>query len=175
MAESLDRWQARYLAGEGCAHQPDPLILRAAQLLPPGRAIDVACGAGRHALALAARGWQVTAVDGAPAALALFDAPGITKLCLDLSQSIPPLDADLVVIALYLDRALLAKAKAEASAVAIVLPMIDDDAAVKPMNSAYLVAPGEPERIFAGWRVLHAGERKAPGKRRVYEFLAASR
>ncbi len=39
--------------------------------LPPGRALDVACGEGRHALWLAAQGWQVTAVD--------FSAVGLAK------------------------------------------------------------------------------------------------
>ncbi len=34
--------------------------------LPPGRALDLACGDGRNAVWLAARGWQVTAVDKAP-------------------------------------------------------------------------------------------------------------
>jgi SAM-dependent methyltransferase len=38
--------------------------------LPPGRALDVGCGTGRDAVYLAQRGWQVTAVDVADAAIA---------------------------------------------------------------------------------------------------------
>ena len=38
--------------------------------LPPGRALDAGCGHGSDALWLAARGWQVTAVDFAATALA---------------------------------------------------------------------------------------------------------
>jgi SAM-dependent methyltransferase len=38
--------------------------------LPPGRALDAGCGHGAEVLWLAARGWQVTAVDFAAAALA---------------------------------------------------------------------------------------------------------
>lgn len=30
---------------------------------PPGRALDAGCGTGRHAVALAERGWAVTGVD----------------------------------------------------------------------------------------------------------------
>lgn len=36
--------------------------------LPPGKALDLACGSGRNALWLAERGWTVTAVDRAPSA-----------------------------------------------------------------------------------------------------------
>lgn len=38
--------------------------------LPPGRALDAGCGHGAEALWLAARGWQVTALDFAASALA---------------------------------------------------------------------------------------------------------
>jgi SAM-dependent methyltransferase len=37
--------------------------------LPPGRALDLACGEGRNALWLAAQGWQATGVDFSPVAL----------------------------------------------------------------------------------------------------------
>ncbi|MGI8761352.1 MAG: class I SAM-dependent methyltransferase [Jatrophihabitantaceae bacterium] len=37
--------------------------------VPPGRALDLACGEGRNALWLAARGWQVSALDFSPVAL----------------------------------------------------------------------------------------------------------
>jgi 2-polyprenyl-3-methyl-5-hydroxy-6-metoxy-1,4-benzoquinol methylase len=38
--------------------------------LPPGRALDAGCGHGADTLWLASHGWQVTAVDFSPAALA---------------------------------------------------------------------------------------------------------
>lgn len=50
--------------------EPGPWLLSNASLLPPGgRVLDVACGRGRHALWLAAAGFQVHAVDRAPDAL----------------------------------------------------------------------------------------------------------
>jgi 2-polyprenyl-3-methyl-5-hydroxy-6-metoxy-1,4-benzoquinol methylase len=33
------------------------------QNVPPGRALDLACGSGRHSRWLAERGWQVTGID----------------------------------------------------------------------------------------------------------------
>jgi len=38
--------------------------------LSPGRALDLACGEGRHAIALAELGWRVTAVDFSEVAIA---------------------------------------------------------------------------------------------------------
>ena len=38
--------------------------------LPPGRAVDLACGEGRNAVWLADQGWQVTGVDFSPVGLA---------------------------------------------------------------------------------------------------------
>jgi SAM-dependent methyltransferase len=56
------------VAREGCdtrpSGAPSPWLLAHASLLPvAGRALDVACGRGRHALWLAARGLQVRAID----------------------------------------------------------------------------------------------------------------
>jgi len=170
----IAKWNERYRRGEACGPQePDELVVYAAGLLTPGHAMDVACGAGRHAVYLAGRGWRVTAMDGAEAALALFEAPGVTKLCVDLEQQeLPSLAADLVVVTMYLDRRLFAALRAEARAVAMVLPAEDEDPAVAPMNPAYLIGKGELEREFAGWRILRAGERKSPGVRRRAELLA---
>ncbi len=38
--------------------------------LPPGRAVDLACGEGRNAIWLAQQGWRVTGVDFSPVGLA---------------------------------------------------------------------------------------------------------
>jgi SAM-dependent methyltransferase len=42
---------------------PAPELTEALQRLPPGRALDLACGEGRHSRWLAARGWDVTGID----------------------------------------------------------------------------------------------------------------
>jgi SAM-dependent methyltransferase len=54
-------WDARY--ARGWLTEPSATVLDAVAGLTPGRAVDLAAGTGRHARALAARGWQVTAVD----------------------------------------------------------------------------------------------------------------
>ncbi|WP_430334219.1 class I SAM-dependent methyltransferase [Rhodococcus sp. ACT016] len=48
---------------------PNPVVVEFATSLPAGRALDLACGEGRHALWLATRGWQTTGVDFSPVAI----------------------------------------------------------------------------------------------------------
>ncbi|MFP3986223.1 class I SAM-dependent methyltransferase [Streptomyces sp. E11-3] len=49
---------------------PNPLLAATASQLTPGRALDLGCGEGGDTVWLASQGWQVTAVDIAPTALA---------------------------------------------------------------------------------------------------------
>ncbi len=67
---SRERWNRRW-AGEraNAATTPSAFLIAETEALPPGRALDVACGAGRNAVWLARRGWRVTAVDFSDVAL----------------------------------------------------------------------------------------------------------
>lgn len=49
--------------------RPDPEFIRALQGVPRGRALDIAGGQGRHALALSALGFDVSVVDSAASGL----------------------------------------------------------------------------------------------------------
>ncbi len=63
-------WDRRHAEREHIeSDEPDPVLVREAAPLPPGRALDLACGDGRNAVWLAHRGWQVTAVDFSSVAL----------------------------------------------------------------------------------------------------------
>lgn len=61
--------------------------------LAPGRALDAGCGHGSETLWLAARGWQVTAVDFSAAALA--QARTTAEAAGDLAERIEWVEADL--------------------------------------------------------------------------------
>lgn len=63
-------WDERYrAAGTVWGAAPNRWVEQELADLPPGRALDLACGEGRNALWLAGRGWQVTAVDFSAVAL----------------------------------------------------------------------------------------------------------
>lgn len=63
-------WEDRYRSGGGASRRdPSPSLLAEATDLPPASALDAGCGWGADAMWLAARGWQVTAVDVSPAAV----------------------------------------------------------------------------------------------------------
>jgi SAM-dependent methyltransferase len=49
---------------------PNRFVEARCRELEPGRALDLACGEGRNALWLAARGWQVTGIDFSTVAIA---------------------------------------------------------------------------------------------------------
>lgn len=66
-----ERWNAKFLAGEAQRTDPNRLVVEACSGLKPGRALDLAGGAGRHALWLAERGWRVTLADVADEGLAV--------------------------------------------------------------------------------------------------------
>jgi SAM-dependent methyltransferase len=67
---SRERWNRRW-AGERAhaSRAPSEFLITETEALPPGRALDVACGAGRNAVWLARRGWRVTGVDFSDVAL----------------------------------------------------------------------------------------------------------
>jgi 2-polyprenyl-3-methyl-5-hydroxy-6-metoxy-1,4-benzoquinol methylase len=107
------RWsQALRTHGDRVAKRP-PNAHLTAEIgdLRPGRALDAGCGHGSDALWLAARGWQVTAVDFASTALAYgrstAEAMGrdvaerIDWVEADLATWTPPKDAYDLVVCLY--------------------------------------------------------------------------
>ena len=61
--------------------KPNDLLMAAVEGRPPGRALEVAVGHGRNAVALASRGWDVTGIDvsevGLAAARASADRAGV--------------------------------------------------------------------------------------------------
>lgn len=67
-------WNDIYEGTSADYRAPDPHLLSIIEGIAPGRALDVGCGAGGLAVALAKRGWTVTGIDIAPNAIAAATA-----------------------------------------------------------------------------------------------------
>jgi SAM-dependent methyltransferase len=74
-------WDEVHAGSTAPVADPDPQVVAALTGRPPGRALDVAAGRGRHSLWLASLGWDVTALDFSRAGLAALrgsaDAAGL--------------------------------------------------------------------------------------------------
>ena len=127
-----------------------------ALLAPGGRALDVACGTGRHALALAEAGLRVHAMDRDAAALDALGAEasrrGLPVSCdaIDLETDPPPDLGDAayaaIVVVHYLYRPLfpaLVRALAPAGLLIYETFTTAQAARGRPTNPAFLLRPGE--------------------------------
>ncbi len=132
--------------------------------LPRGKALDVACGEGRNALFLAARGFQVTAIDISPVGLeegrrqAEQNSLSIDWQQADL-ESVPlgPADYDLIVNINYLQRSLIRQIKSGVKTGGHVIfetYLIDQQTIGHPKNPEYLLAHNELLAHFRDFRVL---------------------
>jgi len=64
-------WDRKYGEKEQLwSREPNRHVVEEVRALAPGRALDLACGEGRHAVWLARLGWRVTAVDFSEVAIA---------------------------------------------------------------------------------------------------------
>jgi len=161
---SLEDWNARYRAAREEAGENDELDTEPAKLLveavadiAPGRALDLACGAGRNAIWLARNGWEVVAVDGASEAIRLVreHEPRVEGRVLDLETGAPlPFEDDsfdLAVILYYLHRPLFAEARRVVRPGGLIVTAVR----TRGINPRFCVSPGELVTFFEGWDVLH--------------------
>ncbi len=99
-------WDERHAARTPIeSHEPDPELVRLAERLVPGRALDLAAGDGRNAVWLATQGWTATGLDFSGVAIerargtAASVGADVDWVHADLLEWEPsPSSADLVVI-----------------------------------------------------------------------------
>jgi SAM-dependent methyltransferase len=100
-------WSASYdQPGNPLVTAEEPIVREMIDSVAPGRALDAACGTGRHTSYLAERGFDVSGIDASPEMLAIarakvprakFEIGDVTRLAFGASTF------DLVVCALALD------------------------------------------------------------------------
>ena len=177
MNPQIVKWNARYANhNPGVIEPPSSLLADAVAGLGAGRALDLACGAGRNAIWLARRGWRVDAVDGSGAALALVLANAERAGCrkriaahaADLEADPPEFTIaraayDLIVDCHFLHRPLFAAIREGTRPGGLFVAALNLPASAGGREHGYVLQPGELERMARGWRwaVLHSAERTA--------------
>ena len=177
-------WEERYRSGaSGREEAPTILLVETVEKLVPGTAIDLACGAGRNALYIAERGWEVTAVDGSKRAIELVRERSASRglhvrtEVADLTApnfTIQPDVFDLVLIAYYLQRDLFAKAKAAVRRGGVVVAIVHTPEPGETWSEKR-ARPGELPGFFRDWEILweYEGPSRDPAHRRpVAEIVA---
>lgn len=167
-----DKWDARYRDGayESRTH-PTALLASWLPQLPRGRALDVACGAGRNALFLAANGYSVTALDISRVALergrrsAEERGLAIDWRCADLdgdlALALPAGPFDLIIWVRYVHRTLLPQLIARLAPGGALLceqHLLTGQAVAGPTSAEFRLAPGELSAAAHGLRIEHSFE-----------------
>lgn len=183
---SRDEWNRRHASAEHADMPAVDIVRRAARDLPPGRALDLACGTGRHSLLLAEHGWRVTAVDFSEVAIQKLRDTAVERGLVIQDTIVADLESDEFVIeggkfdlicdSYYLQRSLIPRIQSGVRVggwVAMAIPMFDDTPGLRSVNPEYLVKPGELRSWFEGWNIIESMEdREAAGRRSSARLIA---
>lgn len=189
MPDDLTNWDQRYRSGEHTTKEPSPLLRTAIENLKPGRALDIACGVGRHAILLAERGWQVTAVDASQIGIEILRERAqeadltVDARVADLERAEFQIELaayDLICVFYYLQRDLFPSIRCGVKPGGIVVAAIhlnDGKKDAKPNNPAFLLERGELKKLFADWEITYyrEGESDEGGHHHDTAYLIAGR
>jgi tellurite methyltransferase len=145
----ITKWNERYRASHDDLPIPLPFFVECVSSLKPGKALDIACGTGRHAIWLAEHGWQVTAIDGSDVAIELLRARGleIETRVEDIEAQdfrLPGEDYELIVDTFFLHRPLFLQIKAKLRPGGVVVLAFH-------LSGSFAIQAAELEEQFAGW------------------------
>lgn len=169
------KWDERYRAGAFAERlHPSALLEAWVNRLPngcgrsSGRALDLACGAGRNSLFLARHGFEVTGIDvsseGLKRAAASAEREGldVTWMRHDLDEGLPVSGPfDVVCLFRYVNPALIRQLPGLLARNGILMVeehLATDQPVAGPSNPAFCVQPGELRRLLPGLDVLHQEE-----------------
>lgn len=146
------------------AATPSPWIVQHAACIPKaGRVLDLACGSGRHAIWLAAQGYQVEAVDRDVQAVAPMQGMrNINVTISDIETGAWPESQekyDGIVVSRYLFRPLLAKLATMLKPDGVLIYetfMAGNEHYGRPRNPDFLLKPDELKTVYAPLLEVHA-------------------
>jgi len=184
-----EKWDTRYREGSyGTRTHPSELLVEWLPQLSKGRALDVACGAGRNALYLSGSGYDVDAIDISSVALERLRETARTRnleiTCMETDLESDPLPAehyDLIVLVRYTSSALITR----------LLPLLadgghfvceehleTDEEVIGPTDPAFRVAPNELQQLASELDILFYNEgivEDPDGRRAALARLVARR
>jgi SAM-dependent methyltransferase len=191
-------WDERYRNGEHTTKESSPLLIKAIKDLKPRRALDLACGVGRHAIYLAAHGWQGTAVDSSRIGIEILrQRAGSARILVRESQAscvraidtyvadlekdefqIEPAGYDLICDFYYLQRDLFRAIRAgikQGGTFVAAIHLNDGNPEAKPHNPAFLLERGELKTLFSDWEITyyHEGPSDEGGHHHDTAYLVA--
>jgi tellurite methyltransferase len=179
------RWDQRYATGEYVPRTaPSPFLIDWLDRIPVGRALDVATGTGRNALALAEAGFDVEAVDISAVAIdrarqkAERRGLAVRWTVADLdTDPLPGNDHDLVTVVRYRNPELwprLAAALAPDGWLLVEHHLRTHRSDVAgPSDDAFRLEPGELLAAFGDLRVVHYAEVVEPNDDGSATFVLA--
>jgi tellurite methyltransferase len=173
-----ERWNQKYRDDPGAWLEPDPFLAWVfSEYIQPlfprgGSALDLAGGAGRHAIWLAKQGWEVTLIDlsengveqarqntGSLASHIHFVIDDLTQFRAAQTQF------DVVMGFFYLEREIFLEIVKAVRPGGVLLYKTYTTNQLKlpggPKDASHLLAPGELMRLVSGMRVLHYCEKVA--------------
>jgi tellurite methyltransferase len=162
----METWDERYSGGKYSTDKPHRLLIELAGKLKPARVLDLACGAGRHAVFLAEKGWQVTAVDNSAVGIEIArqraKEKGVTIdfRVADLETgefAIEPDAYDLIGDFYYLQRDLFVPMKAGVKAGGIIVSTVHIYGAGEDAGN-FLLREGELREYFRDFEIRHYHE-----------------
>lgn len=168
----METWDERYAGGKYPAAEPHRLLISLVEKLAPGKALDLACGAGRHAVFLAEKGWRVTAVDNSAVGLEIARKRAREKnLAIDFRRAdlekgefaIAENAFDLICDFYYLQRDLFAAMKKGLKSGGIIVAAIHIYGADEPAGR-FTLREGELKEFFEGFEIIHYHETPAIDK-----------
>lgn len=167
--EDKARWNRKYDTDEYIAgRDPIPFLRDHINLLPKGKALDLAIGEGRNGVYLATQGFQVTGVDISEIGLKKAEAlaaeknVALTTVVADLEQYvIPPNTFDVIICTYYMQRDLFPKIAAalKPGGMALIETYTVDNLQYRPkFNRAYLLKRNELLTLLPSLRILRYQE-----------------
>jgi SAM-dependent methyltransferase len=163
------KWDRRYTEGDYRPRTwPSPFLAEWIERFPIGRALDVACGAGRNALRLAEAGHHVDAIDISNAAINMARSEAADRR-LDVNWIVADLDDadlgssryDLITVIRYVKRPMwprLVAALAPNGWLLIEHHLVTAAAVDGPQSPEFRLAPQELLEAFSALRILYYEE-----------------